>query len=67
MDAPLPGTIYSVDVTAGQAVKSGQVLVVIEAMKMENEILAPHDGTVLQVAVTKGSAVNTGDTLVVLG
>lgn len=64
--APMPGTILSVNVTAGQSVKSGEVLVILEAMKMENEIKAPKDGTVASVAVSKGESVNTGATLVTL-
>ena len=64
--APMPGTILKVNVTNGQAVKAGQVLVVLEAMKMENEIPAPKDGTVAQVVAAKGASVNAGDTLVVL-
>ena len=64
--APMPGTILSVNVTAGQSVKSGQVLVVLEAMKMENEIKAPKDATVASVAVAKGETVDTGATLVTL-
>ena len=66
VNAPMPGTILKVNVTQGQAVKAGTVLCVLEAMKMENEIMAPKDGTVAQVAVSKGSSVNTGDALVVL-
>ena len=62
----MPGNILKVNVAAGQAVKEGQVLVVLEAMKMENEIFAPKSGTVAQVLVSKGSTVNTGDTMVVL-
>ena len=62
----MPGTILKVNVTAGQAVKSGDTLCVLEAMKMENEIKAPKDGVVNTVAVTKGASVNTGDALVYL-
>ena len=65
--APMPGNILKVNVTAGQAVKEGDVLVVLEAMKMENEILAPKACTVKQVLVSKGTTVDTGATLVVLG
>jgi len=64
--APMPGNILKVNVSAGQAVKSGDVLVVLEAMKMENEIVAPRDGSVAQVVVSKGAVVDTGDPLVVL-
>ena len=65
--APMPGNILKVAVSAGQTVKEGELLVVLEAMKMENEIFAPKSGTVAQVLVQKGSTVNTGDTMVVLG
>ncbi len=65
--APMPGTILKVNVSAGQAVKAGTVLVVLEAMKMENEIMAPRDGTITQVITSKGSTVDTGAPLVVLG
>ena len=67
VNAPMPGTILRVNVSQGQAVKAGDCLVVLEAMKMENEILAPKDGTVTQVVVSKGSSVDTGAPLVVLG
>ena len=62
----MPGTILKVNVTAGQAVKEGDLLVVLEAMKMENEIFAPKSGTVAQVIAAKGASVNTGDVLVVI-
>ena len=64
--SPMPGTILRVEVKEGDAVKAGQLLVVLEAMKMENEILAPKDGTVAQVVVIKGSHVETGSPLIVL-
>ena len=64
--SPLPGVIISVDCKEGQAVKRGQKLAVIEAMKMENEVLAPKDGTVAQIVVSQGSAVKTGDPLVII-
>ena len=65
--SPMPGTIVKVNVKAGQAVKAGEVLVVLEAMKMENEIMAAHDATVAQVLVDVGVKVDTGAALVVLG
>ena len=65
--APMPGTILKVNVQNGQAVKEGDVLCVLEAMKMENEIMAPKAGTVTQVVVSKGTSVNTGDALIVIG
>ena len=65
--APMPGTILKVAVSAGQTVKEGDLLVVLEAMKMENEIFAPKAGTIAQVLVNKGSSVDTGATLVVIG
>ena len=65
--APMPGNILKVNVTQGQAVKEGELLCVLEAMKMENDILAPKAGTVTQVLVSKGSSVDTGAALVVIG
>ena len=65
--APMPGTILKVNVSEGQAVKAGDVLCVLEAMKMENEIMAPSAGTVKQVLTAKGSNVDTGAVLVVIG
>ena len=64
--APMPGNILRVDVKQGDTVKSGQILVILEAMKMENEIVAPKDGTVAQVVVDKGSVVDTGAPLVII-
>ena len=61
---PMPGNILDVKVAAGASVKAGDVLVILEAMKMENEIVAPQDGTVASVNVHKGDTVNSGDVLV---
>ena len=58
--SPMPGNILAVNVAVGDMVKKGQVLMILEAMKMENEIMAPHDGKVTAVAVTKGAAVESG-------
>ena len=66
ISAPMPGNINDVRVSVGQAVKKGDDLIILEAMKMENEIKAPQDGTVASVNVTKGATVNTGDVLVTL-
>ena len=63
--SPMPGTILKVLVSQGQAVKAGDVLFVLEAMKMENEITAEFDGTVKQILVTNGTVVNTDDVLAV--
>ena len=62
--APMPGNILDVKVAAGASVKAGDVLVILEAMKMENEIVAPQDGTVASINVNKGDTVNSGDVLV---
>lgn len=64
--APMPGTILGVKVNTGDVVKKGQVLLILEAMKMENEIVAPNDGTVASVNVSKGTSVNAGDVLLSL-
>lgn len=64
--SPLPGVILEIKVKEGDMVKRGQTLLVLEAMKMENEILAPRDGTVAQVVAQKGSIVETGSPLIVL-
>ena len=67
INAPLPGNILDVKVSVGSTVKSGDILCILEAMKMENEIVAPQDGTIVSVSATKGSSVNTGDLLFVIG
>lgn len=64
--APLPGNVLSVKVNVGDSVKAGQLLVLIEAMKMENEVFAPADGMVKQIVAQKGAMVATGDTLLVI-
>ena len=63
VSAPMPGKILDIRVSAGQAVKRGDVLMILEAMKMENEIVSPQDGTVAGIQVSVGSAVEAGDTL----
>lgn len=65
--SPMPGTILSVNFSVGSAVKAGDILLILEAMKMENEIVAPCDGTVKQLAVQKGSTVATDALLAVVG
>lgn len=67
INAPMPGTILTVNVNVGDTVKEGDVVCILEAMKMENEIMAPKDGKVVSVNVTKGASVNSGDLLVALG
>ena len=64
--APMPGTILKVNVSNGQAVKKGDVLMILEAMKMENEIMAPCDATVSSVNVSNGASVETGTVLCTL-
>ena len=64
--APMPGTIVAVNVTVGQKVEKGTVLCLLEAMKMENEIMAPEGGTVTGVATSKGASVNAGDILITI-
>ena len=64
--APMPGNIIKVNVKPGDAVKKGDVLVVLEAMKMENDVCAPEDGTVASVEVAKGATVETDTVLVTL-
>ena len=63
VNCPMPGTILAVNVNAGDSIKKGQVLFILEAMKMENEIMASRDGVVASVSVTKGASVQTGDVL----
>ena len=64
--APMPGNILNVNVNAGQAVKKGDVMFILEAMKMENEIVAPEDGTVKQILAQKGATVDTDEVLAVI-
>ncbi|MDN5277503.1 MAG: glutaconyl-CoA/methylmalonyl-CoA decarboxylase subunit gamma [Clostridiales bacterium] len=64
--APMPGTILDVKVNVGDEVKRGQVLLILEAMKMENEIMAPRDGKIVSIQVSKGASVNADDVLVAL-
>ena len=64
--APMPGKVLEIKVKAGDAVKSGDVLMILEAMKMQNEIMAPADGTVSDVRVSAGQTVSTGDVMIVL-
>ncbi len=63
VQSPMPGNINAVKFSAGQSVKAGDVIIILEAMKMENEIVAPKAGTLKGVFVTKGATVNTGDAL----
>lgn len=67
VSSPMPGTILKINVKPGDGVKKGDVLLLLEAMKMENEIMAPCDGTIVSVATVTGASVNAGDALVVIG
>ena len=64
--APMPGTILEIKVSEGEKVKNGQVLMLLEAMKMENEIVSPMEGEIVQILTAKGASVNSGDVLCVL-
>ena len=66
IEAPMPGNIWKIEVKEGDSVKAGDVLLILEAMKMENEIVAPRDGVVASINTTEGAQVNTGDKLLVL-
>jgi biotin carboxyl carrier protein len=66
ISAPMPGTLLDVKVQKGDRVHKGQTLMILEAMKMENEILAPHDCTIEEIHAIKGTSVNAGDPLIVL-
>lgn len=66
INSPMPGNILSVKASAGQAVKKGDVLMILEAMKMENEICAPQDGAIASVQVAAGDSVESGDVLVTM-
>ena len=64
--SPMPGNILAVNVSVGQVVKKSEVLMILEAMKMENEIMAPRDGKIASVNTEKGATVNSGDVLAVI-
>lgn len=66
ISSPMPGTIVKINVNEGAKIKKGDVLFVLEAMKMENEIMSSVDGTIAEINVSKGAAVNTGDVLAVI-
>ncbi len=66
VNAPMPGKILNIKANAGQAVKKGEVLIILEAMKMENEIVATADGTIASINVTVGQSVEAGDVLATL-
>ena len=66
LKSPMPGSVVTIKAAVGQQVKKGDVLLILEAMKMENEIAAPRDATIVQVVVKQGATVNTGDPLLIL-
>lgn len=66
ISAPMPGKVLEVKVKAGDAVKAGDVLMILEAMKMQNEIMAPADGTISDVRISAGQTVGTGDVMIVM-
>lgn len=66
IESPMPGTILDIRVNVGDVVKTGDVLLILEAMKMENEIMAPSAGRIAAIGTTKGSSVNSGELLVVI-
>ena len=67
INSPMPGTILDIKCKVGDSVKKGTILLILEAMKMENEIMSPVDGTVKQISVNKGASVSSGDLMVVIG
>lgn len=66
VSSPMPGKILAVKANVGDSVKKGQVILILEAMKMENEVVAPEDGTIVSIDVTVGASVESGDTLATL-
>lgn len=66
VSSPMPGTIVDIKVQMGQTVKNGDIVAILEAMKMENEIFAPCDGKIVAISASKGSSVNTGDAIVAI-
>lgn len=66
VESPMPGNVFNINVSVGQQVAAGECLVILEAMKMENEVVAPSAGVVKQIMVSKGTSVDTDDVLVVL-
>ena len=66
IECPIPGVVLKVNINSGDSIKKGQVMFILEAMKMENEIMAPRDAIIVEVNVVKGASVNTGDVLAVI-